>query len=579
MRNLFNVSTIAVVACMVAAPAFAQETTSSIRGVVTSGGQPVVGATVTVTHVPSGTVSLAATGSDGTFVASGLRVGGPFSVAVAAGGFSDSTVTDIQLTAGQPLRLPIELAAAGNDIVVTAARTRALELSPGPITALNRVAIEGVASVKRDIRDIVRRDPFATIDPVSGGVLVAGQNARLNRFSVDGVGFSDNFGLNNGGLPTNRGPVPQDAIEQLSVKLAPYDVQEGDFQGASVNVILRSGTNLIHGSGFYTYTDDGLTGKRTKMGTGTPTGRINLNFKSRNYGGFISGPIIKDKLFIAASYEHLKEGKPVDIGSAGFPSVVPNLSQAQIDQVVGLANSVYGYAAGGAQQTTQELDEKYTIKVDWNVMTGQRLSATMIHNKSNNGFTAGFSSTAAASPALALQSNNYNRPENTTSYVVELNSDWASKLHSTIRANYRKYELDPVPFGAFPFSQFRTCLDPVSIAVAGTTNTSQSCTQGSSAAPGTPTIYFGPDRFRHFNYVHTKQYGLDGALRWEIGDVSMKATAVWQHLDVANAFTSGRVRHLLFRQPRRSPGEARLDGDLWRFDQRQSQRRARELRL
>lgn len=540
MRTLFTASTIAVVACMVAAPAHAQEITSSIRGLVTAGGQPVVGATVTVTHEPSGTVSTTSTGADGAFNAPGLRVGGPFTVKVSAGGFADASVTDIQLTAGQPLRVPVELAAAGNEIVVTATRTRSLELSPGPITALGRTAIEGIASVKRDIRDIVRRDPFATIDPVSGGVVVAGQNPRLNRFSVDGVGFSDNFGLNTGGLPTNRGPVPQDAIEQLSVKLAPYDIQEGDFQGASVNVILRSGTNKIHGSAFYTYSSDDLTGKRTKIGPGTPTGKITLDFKSRNYGGFLSGPIIRDKLFIAASYEKLKEGKPIDIGTAGFPAVVPNLTQAQVDQITSIANTVYGYAAGGAQTTTKEVDEKLTVKVDWNIMTGQRLSATWIRNKSQNGFTAGFSSTAATSPALALQSNNYNRPENVNSYVAELNSDWSSKLHSTVRANYRKYLLDPVPFGAFPFSQFQVCLDPnATTQQNGAANAiAITCSQGTTAAPGAARLYLGPDRFRHFNYVHTEQWGLDGALRWDYGNFSMKATATWQHLKIANAFTS-----------------------------------------
>ena len=341
MRSFYFASTIAVAAC-IASAAQAQETTSSIRGLVTgTGDAPIGGATVVIRHVPSGTVVNTSTSADGTFTAPGLRVGGPFSVSVSATGYTDTSITEIQLTAGQPLRLPIMLQTAGSDIVVTASRTKAVELSPGPITALSRNDIEGVASVKRDIRDLVRRDPFATIDPTTGGVSAAGQNARLNRFAIDGLLFSDNFGLNNGGLPTARGPVPLDAIEQLSVKLAPYDIAEGDFQGASINVVLRSGTNRIHGSAFYTYSDDGLTGRKTRVGTGTPTGRINLDFKSRNFGGFVSGPIVKDKLFIAASYERLKEGKPVDIGLAGAPSVVPNLTQAQVDQVASIANTAF----------------------------------------------------------------------------------------------------------------------------------------------------------------------------------------------------------------------------------------------
>ncbi|MDB5686395.1 MAG: hypothetical protein JWR77_984, partial [Rhizorhabdus sp.] len=134
-----SVAAIAVVACSTAA--FAQETTSSIRGVVTAEGAPVAGAKVTVTHVPSGTRSNATTGSDGSFTTSGLRVGGPFTVAVMATGYPESSITDIELTAGQPLRLPIELQSGGGDIVVTASQVKATELSPGPITALNRQAI------------------------------------------------------------------------------------------------------------------------------------------------------------------------------------------------------------------------------------------------------------------------------------------------------------------------------------------------------------------------------------------------------------------------------------------------------
>ncbi|MCX8475755.1 MAG: carboxypeptidase regulatory-like domain-containing protein [Sphingomonas sp.] len=540
MRSLFHASTIAVAAC-IAAPAYAQETTSSIRGTVTSEAGPVANAEVVITHVPSGTVSTTSSGADGSFSASGLRVGGPFSVHVVAQGYAETTVTGIELTAGQPLRLPVELATTGGDIVVTARRSGAVELSPGPITSLNRSDIEGVASVSRDIRDIVRRDPFATIDPgQSRGVMIAGQNARLNKFSVDGLRFSDNFGLNVGGLPTARGPVPIDAIEQLSVKIAPYDISEGDFQGGAINLVLRSGTNDFHGSAFYTYSSDKLTGDQTRPGIANTTGKINLDFTSKNWGAFLSGPIIKDKLFLALSYERLEEGSPISIGLAGFPNVVPNLSQAQIDQINSIAQSVYTYAAGGAQSSTLETDTKYTVKLDWNVTDGQRLSLTYINNDSANASTAGFSSTTAASPALGLESNNYRRPEKVESVVAQLNSDWSDKFHTEIRANYRNYDLTPVPFGEFGFGQFQVCLDPTATTQQnGAANASAiACSQGSTAAPGAARLYFGPDRFRHFNFVRTKQYGADVALRWEYGDFSNKLTAAWSHLDVANAFAS-----------------------------------------
>ena len=319
MRHLFSASAAALAIAACSTAVYAQETTSTIRGSVTAAGAAVSGATVTITHVPSGTTTTTVTGASGEFAASGLRPGGPFTVKVGAAGFKDYSVTDIQLTAGQPLRVPVELASGGDDIIVTASSIRAVELSPGPITALTRNDIEGVASTRRDIRDLVRRDPFATMDP---GPEPRRDDRRPERPPQQilgrGLGFSDDFGLNVSGLPTDRGPVPLDAIEQLSVKIAPYDVSEGNFQGGAINVILRSGTNKISGSAFYTFNSDKLTGSKTLPGIANPTGRINLDYKSKTYGGFISGPLIKDKLFIAFAYEHLKEGTPIQIGTAGF---------------------------------------------------------------------------------------------------------------------------------------------------------------------------------------------------------------------------------------------------------------------
>nr|WP_293881920.1 hypothetical protein [Sphingomonas sp.] len=94
------------------------------------------------------------------------------------------------------------------------------------------------------MRDLIRRDPFATLETSSTSgrnVSFAGQNARYNRFTIDGVPITDGFGLNPDGLPSRRGPVPIDAIEQFQTKIAPYDVRDGFFQGGTANAIRKSG--------------------------------------------------------------------------------------------------------------------------------------------------------------------------------------------------------------------------------------------------------------------------------------------------------------------------------------------------
>lgn len=202
----------------------AQETSSAVRGVVQADGAPVAGADVTIVHEPSGTTQSVTTDASGAFAANGLRVGGPFTVTVEAPGYETSTVNDLFLQAGQPARLPIALLGQ-KEIVVTAASIQpVIGLTDGPTTALGRQEIENAASINRDIRDLARRDPLVTIDLTnSRAIEIAGNNGRFNRFSVDGMQMSDDFGLNNGGLPTGRGPVPFDAIEQFTVKVAPYD--------------------------------------------------------------------------------------------------------------------------------------------------------------------------------------------------------------------------------------------------------------------------------------------------------------------------------------------------------------------
>lgn len=517
------------VVAMSSSAAYAQETTSSIRGQVVDAGAPVAEATVRVVHVPSGTETTTTTGSDGGFSFFGLRSGGPFSVTVTAPGHDPVTYDGINLTAGQPMRLPIDLSPAESaEIVVSGTAVGAVDLSGGPITTLNREGIETTASINRDIRDLTRRDPFVTVDPAnSRAVNIAGQNGRLNKFSVDGVRFSDSFGLNEGGLPTSRGPVPLDAIEQVAVKVAPYDVTEGDFQGGAINVIMRSGGNDFTGSAFYTYTSDGLTGTKSR---GTD---VDLDFDSKNYGGFLSGPIIKDKLFFAVSYEFLNQSQPISTGLDGFANVVPNITQSDVDTVSSIASSVYGYDTLGIGRNSSEKDEKYTAKIDWNVMDGQRLSASYVHNEGSQILQTG-ASTSTTSPSLGLLSSFYRLGELVDSGIVSLNSDWSSDFSTEIRVNYRDTKRTQDPVGGRTLGSFNVCLDDVS------TGTATSCTAGVG------TISFGGDQYRHSNFLRYKNYGADVTMRLFAGDHALKGFASYQHFNVYNLFLPASLGYYYF---------------------------------
>lgn len=512
-----------------AAPASAQETTSSVRGTVEAAGAPVAGADVLITHTPSGTVARATTSADGSFSASGLRIGGPFTVEVTAPGFETAQVTDIFLTAGQPFRIPVELNATEIITVTASSVSGAGSKSQGPITTLGRNEIEGVASVNRDIRDMARRDPFVSIDASNARTIeIAGQNGRLNRFSVDGIQFSDDFGINNGGLPTSRGPVPFDAIEQMSVKIAPYDVSEGDFQGGAVNVVLRSGTNSFTGSAFYTYSNDSLTGDRIR---GNP---VNLDFTSKQYGGFLSGPIVKDKLFFAIAYEKLKESDPVDEGPAGmgFATEIPRLTQTAVDRISAIAQSAYGYDTLGVFQGANETDEKMTAKLDWNVSDDHRVSLTYIRNEGTQQFSQNMN-TSNTGPTFGYRSNGYELTEEVNSGTFQLNSQWSDAFSTEFRAAYRDYNRGQTPFGDTSFGQIGVCLDETSVNDSVLGNTLTSCGNTSSSQP---IVYFGPDVSRQANKLNTENLSIDLTARLEAGAHSFKFLVGYTDVDVFNLF-------------------------------------------
>lgn len=513
-------------ATAIATPAAAQETTSAVRGTVEADGAVVAGAEVTITHQPSGTTRTVTTGADGGFAANGLRVGGPFVVTVNAPGFEPTRITDLFLQAGQPFRLPVTLQATSDIVVTASALGGAIETSNGPITALGAAQIEGVASINRDIRDLARRDPLATMDLTNSRTIeIAGNNGRLNRFSVDGVQFSDDFGLNNGGLPTSRGPVPFDAIEQFSVKTAPYDVSEGDFQGGAINVVLRSGGNRFRGRGFFSYTDDSLTGDTTR-------GRnIGLDFDSKQFGGHLSGPIIRDRLFFAFTYERTEESQPFDNGvGPGFGGQVPGITQANIDTVTSIAQSVYGYDTLGQLSNANESDEKYVAKIDWNISDDHRASFTYIRNVGTQQFQQNVFVTSPA--ALGLASNGYELAEEVNSGVFQLNSQWSDDFSTELRASYRDYNRDQTPFGGREYGQFEVCLDPTSV--------------GSGTSCAGSRIFFGPDVSRQSNDLNTENLSIDLTARLETGDHSFRFIAGYTDVRTFNLFLQRSLGDLYF---------------------------------
>ncbi|WP_294355144.1 TonB-dependent receptor [uncultured Sphingomonas sp.] len=501
MRNnlLWGVAAVALIAPM---GAMAQETTSAIRGTVTAGGTPVAGANVTITNTTTNARVNTATGADGTFNANGLPVGGPYTVAITSPQGS-RTVTDIFTVVQQPFTLPVDLApaaaagadaGAGEDIVVTASSIRGAGVtSDGPQTVLTQADVSKVASVNRDIRDIQRRDPFANIDLGNGGdrggaVSFAGVNPRYNRFTINGVTVGDTFGLNQDASPTNRGPVPFDAIAQVSVSVAPYDFRQSGFQGGAIDTVLLSGTNDFHGTGFYSQNTDGLTGD--KIGgniQNTP------KYKSETYGATLRGPLIADKLFFMVSAERNTDPRPFStlIGSYRNPAAI----QSAINTVTSIAAAQgYGDTVGGVLGLNPRKDEKITGRIDWNIADGQRLAVSYIN--AYDVLVSQNNTNATANPATyGLSSNAYSLSELLKAGIVQLNSDWTDNFSTEARAIYKYNKRGQEPLLGRGIGQIGVCSEVTSAPAANGALTPTGCATGASR------ITFGPDNNRHVNQL------------------------------------------------------------------------------
>ena len=507
----------------IATPAFAQETTSSVRGdVLDQSGAPVAGATVVVTHVPSGTTSTQTTDAAGGFNAAGLRLGGPVTVEVTAPGYETVTQEIGSLTAGQAQRVSVSLADAGQTIIVSGARQRSsISLGTGAATVLSARDIAGVANINRDIRNLAARDPLVTLDSTNNGAIsIAGQNNRFNRFTVDGVAFGDPFGLESGGLVSARGPVPLDAIGEFSVEVAPVDIQQGFFQGGAINTQLKSGSNRFTFLGGAYYQDDNLRGDRADNLVRTGA------FESQVYTAQVTGPIIKDKLFFAVTYERTRDTVPADVA----PSQL-GITDAEIGLIGDIAQNVYNFDTLGVADSITEKDDKLVTKLDWNIADGHRLTGTYIWNKSSllAGQT-GVGAINADNPTFSLLSNNYTQGAVNHFGIVQSNNQWSDSFATQLRVSYADYVRLQVPVGGNrTFGQFQVCLDPTN-PTTGVGTAPRVCSEDQQR------LQFGPDISRQANELDTQSLAVEFQATLSLNNHSVKLIAERRRQDVRNLF-------------------------------------------
>ena len=429
--------------CLFATNLSAQGVTSgSMAGSVRNASGPLAGARVVAVHQPSGTTYQTTSRADGRFVIPAMRVGGPYTVTAISIGYQRNIQEGLQVTLGATTDIHFVLQNAvvtlsANEITATGGALSSTVT--GASTSIPKEAIMAFPTIGRTITD------FTRLTPQASGSSFAGQDNRLNNITLDGSYFNNSFGL--AGQPGGRtgvSPIPIDAIEQIQVNVAPFDVRQGNFTGAGVNAVTKSGTNDFEGSIYYTTRNQSYVGTKS---VGTSVFNPGT-FKFTQPGGYISGPILHDKLFFFFDYEKdaLTQPATTFLANTGGQTIAGNTTRvlaSDLDALSTFLQQKFNYNTGPYANYNFEVpSDRYIGKVDWNVNDRNKFSFrySQLDSKSDQPISnSGALGNSAGSRrdnlnSMSFQNSGYSILENIKSYIGELNTQVGTNMSNQIIA-------------------------------------------------------------------------------------------------------------------------------------------------
>ena len=451
-RHLQTLFLLAVLSFLFVIPTQAQVTTASMSGTVMFQDEPVIGATVLAVHEPSGTNYGTITNVDGRFSLQGMRTGGPYKVTISYVGYQSAVYSGITLQLGENYNLNVKLKESSetlDEIVITAAKTKFNTEKTGATTNISSSQITSLPTINRSISDIARLSPYASDMSFAGG------DGRSTNFTVDGANFNNNFGLSDN-LPGGGNPISMDAIEEVQVVIAPFDVRQTNFIGGGINAITKSGTNTFKGSAYTYFQNQNMRGNSID---GEDLGARAKESKTI-YGATFGGPIIKNKLFFFANVEVEKQPQQVIKWRARTEGEQPDENNyisrttlSDMQKVSDFLRDKYGYDTGSATNfPADEKNLKLLGRIDWNITNRHKLSVRYNYTKNTawnapnaNSMDGGsgsrlYNTSRVGYQSMSFANSMYSQDNKVSSVSADLNSRFSDKISNQLLFTYTDIE-------------------------------------------------------------------------------------------------------------------------------------------